>query len=377
MTREGSIRLLLVSAHYRPHVGGIERFTETLAEGLAGRGHDVAVVCCRSTGAAHVEDRNGVSIERVPATFVAERRLGVPYPLPLPGALWTVLRSRLANADIVHVQDAIYGTSVAALVLARRRVVPSVLTQHVAFVPQKSPLLNAAERAALATLGRASRLATLVATYNPTVAAWAERTWSLRDVRVLPVGVPGAAGADIDREQVRRSFDLPTDRFLALFAGRDVAKKGLDVFLAAGDPAYDLIAVSDRAGGDERGRLIPFMEHDRFGELMASADAFVAPSSAGEGFPLVLQEALAVGLPVVTTRHEGYEQYVSDQDVMYVERTPESLRRALLRLASDESLRTRLAERARAAGDRHFRPERFVSAYEDLYREALGRGSTA
>ena len=109
--------------------------------------------------------------------------------------------------------------------------------------------------------------------------------------------MPGPAGADIDRDQVRRSFDLPTDRFLALFAGRDVAKKGLDVFLAAGDPAYDLIAVSDRAGGDERGRLIPFMEHDRFGELIACADAFVAPSSAGEGFPLALQEALARRTP--------------------------------------------------------------------------------
>ena len=56
-----------------------------------------------------------------------------------------------------------------------------------------------------------------------------------------------------------------------------------------------------------------------------------------------------------------------------MERTPESLRQALLRLASDESLRTRLAKRARAAGERHFRPERFVSAYEDLPRGAGSR----
>jgi D-inositol-3-phosphate glycosyltransferase len=363
------MRVLLMSANFRPHVGGIERFTENLAAGLAERGHAVTIICCRFGGAPLREERDGVSIVRIPSSYVLDRLFGVPYPLPSPVRLVASLRRLLADADVVHIQDALYATSVAALLFAHRRRVPSVLTQHVGFVPQHSRWLDALQRAAIASLGRSARLATVVATLNRAVARWAEEQWKLADVRVLPVGIPAPSVSTGDRDEVRRSFGLPPDRFLALFVGRDVPKKGLDVFLGAHDSAYQLVAVTDRAGAAGEAVVLPFMSAERLGELLRCVDAFVLPSE-GEGFPVSLQEALAVGLPVVTTSQPGYDQYLSPDDVLYVERDPESVRAALHRLVGSDELRRHLGERARAVAQQHFGIERFVAAYEAVYAEA-------
>ena len=362
------MRVLLVSANYAPHVGGIERFVEILARGLSSR-HAVTVLCCRFGAAPLDEEPAAFRVVRIPASYVLERALDVPYPLPLPTRLFWCLRRELDRSDVVHVQDAIYATSGFALLLARRAGVASVLTQHVAFVPQGSSWLDSIQRAAIAGLGHGSRLATRVAAYNPTVAAWAERRWGLREVQVLPVGVE-TARRQSDRNGLRHSFDLPIERFIALFVGRDVPKKGLDVFLASADPAYELVAVTDRAGQHAGARLLPFMEPERLQDLFRCVDAFVLPSSEGEGFPLSLQEALAAGVPAIVARHPGYDRYLGEDDVLFVPRSAEDIRAALLQLAKSEQLRQKLSERSHAVAELHFGVDRFVAAYEELYEEA-------
>ena len=304
------MRILLVSANYRPSVGGIERFVETLAEGLVERGHSVAVAACGVGGAPRTEEVAGVQIERIPASDAPRSRFGIPYPLPSPRACVSTLRSLIRRSDVVHAQDALYLTTIAALTLASRMRVPSVLTQHVGFVPQQHAVFDAVERAAITTLGRSARLADVVAAYNESVAEWARRTWGLRDVRMLPVGVRSPTPTQ-DRQTVRRELGLTEDAFVALFTGRDVPKKRLDLFLAARHPDLELVAVTDRRNGSSPGtRLLPFTSPERFAGLLAAADAFVLPSEA-EGFPLALQEALVAGIPCVVTPHPGYERYLA------------------------------------------------------------------
>jgi glycosyltransferase involved in cell wall biosynthesis len=363
------LRVLLVSANFRPSIGGIERYVETLAQGLAERGHTVTVAACRTDGAPAEERQGAVRIVRIAATDILDTRLNVPYPIPNPLSALRVLRRLIADADVVNPHDALYATSVLSLLLARRLHVPSVLTQHVAFVPQRRRVLDAAQRAAIATIGRSARLAGKVVTYNPAVGRWARREWGLAEVSVLPPGVPDPP--EVDRNAVRREFGLPTDRFLALFVGRDVPKKGLDIFLAARDPAYELIAVTDRSPSSAPGetRIVPFVGPERFRELLAVVDAFVLPSE-GEGFPLSLQEALVTGVPCVVTPGPGYDHYLREGETLLVRPTPAEIRAALRELAADESLRRGLASRARAAGRREFGVRRFVDGYEALYREA-------
>lgn len=368
------MRILLVSANFRPHVGGVERFTEVLASELSARGHEVGVICCAVDGSRAQFFEDGYTVERLRATYVLDRRFNVPYPLPEPVGLRAALARWVAWADVVHVQDVLYATSLPSLLMARRRKTASVLTQHIGFVPQRSAVLNAVERGAYSLLGPCVRLASIVATYNETVAAWIENRWRPPDVRVLPIGVPGPGSEILDRRRTRRSFDLPEDAFIALFVGRDVRVKGLDLFLDAADPAYTLAAVTDRQYSGSDAVVLPFMASERLHALMGCVDAFVLPSES-EGFPLSLQEALATGLPTVTTRLPGYERFLTSDDVLFIERDAQSIRNALHRLVTDAALRSKLSLRARAAAERHFGVSNFVSAYEDVYADAIARSA--
>jgi D-inositol-3-phosphate glycosyltransferase len=361
------VRVLQVSANYRPSIGGIERYVELLARGLADKGADVTVLCCQADGAPRLE-LNGIRVVRVRASQLLKKRWNVHYPLPDPVGFIRELRRLVRWADVVHAHDALYLTSAAALAAARRRATPSVLTQHVSFTPQPSRALDVIERGAIATLGRSAKLASCVVAYNAAVAAWAESTWGLGQVQLLPAGVPEPEASHTDRKAARREFGLPEDLFLALFVGRDVPTKRLDLFLGASDPSYGLVAVTDRPATASLvgARVLPFMSPDRLQRLLLAADAFVLPSRA-EGFPLSLQEALVAGIPCVVTRVPGFERYLGDDDVAWVEPSSDAIRDALRRLASDQGLRSALGARAQALGRREFGLDAFVDAHERLY----------
>jgi glycosyltransferase involved in cell wall biosynthesis len=107
---------------------------------------------------------------------------------------------------------------------------------------------------------------------------------------------------------------------------------------------------------------------------MRCVDAFVLPST-GEGVPLALQEAMAAGLPVVTTANPGYEAFFGPDDVVHVDPDAGAIREALTRLATDDDDRSRLAARARAVAAAHFSTGAFLEAYEAAYiaaRESCG-----
>jgi glycosyltransferase involved in cell wall biosynthesis len=61
---------------------------------------------------------------------------------------------------------------------------------------------------------------------------------------------------------------------------------------------------------------------------------------------------------------------MSEQDVIYVAPEPDPIRQALIRLAGDPELRSRLSTRALTAAARHFGLDAFVRAYESVYEEA-------
>ena len=369
-------RVLLVTANYRPSIGGIERFVEVLAEELARRGHSVCVACCREGNDLLRERSNDVSVVRLRASNLPRRVAGVPYPIPSPTELRT-LSTLVDRSDVVHVQDAVYLTSVAALSRARRRGIPTVLTQHVGFVPQGRYALDLAQRFATRAVRSTVRGADEVATYNDAVADWAVATWGVPRPRLLPSGVNAPTVTPAERARARKELGIRDDELVALFAGRDVAKKHLDVFLQAADPgAYQLVAVTDRRAQAPAGtRILPLMPADEFARLLASVDAFVLPSE-GEGFPLALQEALLAGVPSVITRHPGYDRYIGEADAVFVERSATAIREALRQLASELGRRREIGRRARAAGERSFGVRAFADAYESLYTELVDRRST-
>ncbi len=108
--------------------------------------------------------------------------------------------------------------------------------------------------------------------------------------------------------------------------------------------------------------------------LLGAMDLFVLPSN-NEALPIVLLEAMAVGLPLVATQVGGVPEIVEDDvNGLLVRPGDESrLVLALERLASDASLRHRLGEAGLARVRKAYTTEHMVSRVDEIYRELYAR----
>ena len=361
---------------------------DSLSGALRARGHEVVHV---ASDARRPDDpqpgpaggRAGVT--RVRALNVLEQRLEVPYPLFSP-ALVGVLAREVARADVVHAHGFLYMPCVAGLAHARLvahrsgTTAPArVLTEQVAHVAYESRLLDGAERAAVATIGRASaRCAQAIVAINPRVEAELARLAPGARVTCIPNCVDTERfrppSAD-ERRRLRAKLGWD-ERPRVLFVGRLVRRKGVGAAVAAaraGGGRFELVVVGP---GEARGlnghevRVVGAVGPERMAELYRAADALLLPSR-GEGFPVAAQEALASGLPVALAPDEAYAPYLAGagagvravpDDAAATARVLESM------VAEREPAAAAAAAHARAA----FSPQASAQAHERLYAELLG-----
>ena len=111
---------------------------------------------------------------------------------------------------------------------------------------------------------------------------------------------------------------------------------------------------------------------------MAEADAFVL-SSHTEGISNAAIEAMASGLPIVTTAAGGMEEVITDgvEGLVVPVREPEALAAALERLARDPAARDAMGRAARVRAEAELSIERQVTTFEQIYAAVTRRGSRA
>jgi glycosyltransferase involved in cell wall biosynthesis len=353
--------------NYPPHPGGLEVMVRNLASGLAKR-HDVTLVTSAFDGAEGTSVEDGMIVHRVPA-FHATERVGIPYPIPMGRALEIALRA-LTSVDLLHAHGALYPTTIHAARLAKRRTVPFVVTEHVGFVEYGNPVVNAVEAVAWSTIGdRVMTTSNAVTTYNSRVQQWLGRRYPSREIRFIGNGVDTTAFRPrraSDRSELRRSFGLPDDRPLVLFAARDSEKKNLADVLRFTRDEFHLVVCGATRGLTGTGLTdLGIVPYDRMPALFGCVDAMVHAST-GEGFPLAVQEALACGLPIALLWDPGYAAWLDRSVVSACDSIPE-LETAVRSLAADETVRCRLARAGREWTERKWSWDATVQAYEDLY----------
>jgi len=96
-------------------------------------------------------------------------------------------------------------------------------------------------------------------------------------------------------------------------------------------------------------------------------------SSLREGFPLVLIEAMALGIPIVSTAVGGIPELVDDGEtgLLVPPRDPAALGEALLALLDDAVRHKAMGERAVAHVRGHFRIEQMARDLELLYERVV------
>jgi len=243
-------------------------------------------------------------VEALPAWNVAEQRLGFPFPLLSPrGAAKIVGAVRAAEVVLLH--DSLCMPSVCGYLAAKLLSRPVVMVQHIGKVAFGHPITRTLMKIGDGLMARSLlRFADHVVFISSTTRFFYQDLAFRRPPELIFNGVdttifyPGAP---------RASGGAPT----GLFVGRFVEKKGLDLIrrVAVLRPDVQWILAGWGPINPEHWHL-PNVQvfRDRSGsglaDLYRSSDLLILPSHS-EGFPLVVQEALACGLPVICGADTG------------------------------------------------------------------------
>ena len=316
-------RVLVVNKAYWPHLGGVETVARQLAEGAAVAGFDMDVLCLADRDSE--EKINGVRVHRVRTSLSVGSA-------PLAWKFQEKYGELAAKADVIHFHVPNPMGELALLLRGRGKAEKVICTYH------SDPLKPEWAAVSYQRLLRLflDRCDTVVATSpnyiqtSPVLKAIESRC------TVIPLGVDVERFSNTNPEAVAQCEKmlegLPRPR--VLFVGRLVYYKGVDVLLKAlaqvpevscvivgeGPLKRELEVLAGKLGILPGVRFLDPLPDDLYPAIYRCADFFVLPSvERTEAFGIVGLEAMAAGLPIITTElGTGTSYYNRDGITGYV-----------------------------------------------------------
>ncbi|MBK5648277.1 MAG: glycosyltransferase family 4 protein [Acinetobacter sp.] len=288
----------MITPYYASHGGGVEIVAGKLANWLVKKKWQLTWIA--SSNLDPLDERKSCRISPVKANNWVEEKSGVPFPIWGPSALCQLWKECKA-ADVIIVHESLYIPSMYATLIARMCKRPILLVQHISFVPYRKFWLRAILGVGNLTWTRLiHRLATKKVYISTRVMHYFESTGSRNNFSLIPNGVD----ADIFsfNPHYKKNF-----RPRILFVGRFVEKKGLDILqkLAQYRKDLDFFLAGDgplrpENWAQENVHILGKIDPLNLAKEYRVANILLLPSH-GEGFPLVVQEAMATGLaPVIS-----------------------------------------------------------------------------
>jgi len=311
------LRVLIAGTTYHPALNGQAVFMVNLAEGLVGRGHEVAVLF--PDAHSYSEIRNGVQMEAVGSVS-----LGFIHGESYAPFIFTKVRRVFDSfqPDVVHIQDH-YPLSVAVVRQARRRGIPLIGTNHYSpaslepYIPGSAWIKSLLDRILWEWMLRLFRRLDCVTAPSPA---------AVNLLRELGLRVPLHAvscGTDLDRFRLDPSVDRTTCRLqygldprrkIFLYVGRVDQEKRIDVLLRAlHELRRDDVQLAIAGQGADVGPLQRLAQELQLGDtvrftgpvrneelnrLLNSVDVFTMAGEA-ESLSIASLEAMASGRPVL------------------------------------------------------------------------------
>lgn len=354
--------------------GGAQQLLVTFAIEAQRRGIKTSVVCLKD------EDRGSNLVERLNSLGVEVVRFAAPKMLA-PKRIWQLTRwLRRNRVSVVHTHLT-YG-NVVGILAARLANIPVVATMHLAgFDPSIANRQQQFEAQIVRFLAQQ-----IIAVGYTTNDAY-QPIMPNRTLHVVHNAVVAVPEISVEQRNTTREAILgDPDLTMLINVGRFAAIKDLPTLIdafALVHPEHPQARLVLAGEGDQRPKIeAKIDEHqlhavvnllgarDDIPVLLRSADVFVS-SSANEGLPIAVLEAMAAGLPIVATKVGDIPQVVREQaGVTVAPHDHQALAAAINQLLSEPSHMQQMQQAAQTIIEQYHSPSAWVDQLLALYTAA-------
>jgi glycosyltransferase involved in cell wall biosynthesis len=371
-------------------------FILLLAKHLVSLGHEIDLLAPHAHGAEHFEVIDGVSVHRYGYFWPEEfqhlcygagivpnikkswlARFQVPFFLCAQAFAILKLNHR-RKPDVIHAHWLLPQGLVAAAVnvITRKPLVISIHGSDV-FLFRKHPITS--------LLSWAARKSRRVVANSTAALDILRSDYHVKDAVTIPMGVSTASFT------VRRQRKITSP--IVLFVGRLIDVKGAEYLLHAvpviitqvpdariviagdGPERQHLEQLARELHVDDHVVFLGSVPSSKMPELLATSDVFVGPAITTdkgqvEAFGVSFLEAMAAGLPVVTTASGGIKDIVAPDSTAIVipEKDSLAIATAVNKLLDNPTLRRQMGKAGRARVEAHFTWENVAKQYDEVYR---------
>ena len=361
------MRILMISDVYFPRINGVSTSIKTFKNELETLGHEVTLIVPAYTPEQNCDPVSDPSVIRVPSRYLWLD----PEDRAMRWGNIFALREQLTHKqyDILHIQTPFIAHYV-GVSLAKKLNIPRVETYHTYFeeyLYHYIPFLPKSWMKYVARHYTKTQCNDLDAVIVPSTAMQEVLVnyGVATHTEVLPTGIELDKFRDGDGEKFRKAYNIPVDRPTLVFIGRVAFEKNIDFLLNVVDqvrksiPDVLLLIAGEGPALPHLKKLantlhlnsnVLFLGYlDRNKELLdcyASGDAFVFASNT-ETQGLVLLEAMALGVPVVSTAVMGTKDILAPQKgALVCNETVGEFANNIIRLLKDPTLRATLSQEA-------------------------------
>ncbi len=328
--------ILICSAYYAPHIGGVERYVELMANYLRREGYEIILLTTAVEAAAGKEIHNEVTVYRLPVWNFLKQRF--PVPDIFSSEYRHMMKELSARTySLVILNTRFYCTTLLGLQLSKNA--KTILIEHgTGFVKTGNrfldPLWTCYESAITMYLKRRKN----IGFYGVSKAC---NTWlthfGIKADGVLYNGIempeqtdmsPGTEKKVLRVPDLKTVYGLPANAVVFCFAGRLIREKGVLFLLAVFQKlcnkypnAFLFVAGSgpllEKAKSYHASNIhvLGALTHKELMQLLSFSDIVVIPSDYPEGLPTLLLEAGLNKCAVIATDRGGVREVIVDESL--------------------------------------------------------------
>ena len=375
------LKILIVTDTYYPQKNGVVVFLDQILNRLK-KDHNVVVI---APGIKQkIENQNNLKtywVSSIQFPFYEGYRISTASSKTLE----KIIKSE--NPDVVHTHAPIV-LGLVVMGITKSLGIPTVATYHTHFEDYFPHLMKGNFKNALRLIGSVTTKKLIKHFYsraNIITAPSSEyvkllKKYGLKKVELLENGIE-LARFKKNKNDIRKKYNLPSDKKIVLYLGRISFEKNLELLFNAFKEVDATLVIAgsgpylnryQKMAKDMRNVFFTgFVDDYDLSQIYKTADLFVSASDS-EVMPLTFIEAMVSGLPIICPKSRGTSDLVTHKvnGLLFTPNKASSLVRQLKRLLNDEVMLKKMSKKSKKMAE-NFSIAKCYKRTIELYKRLL------